>query len=571
MTIDPAFTAWLLDSFIAFTALLMFVLAVRRPVAQWLGPQAAYMLWLLPAARWFIPPLMLPDMLRPFAMRAQGDAVSGAMMQTATPAALPTEIAAAAPASAAPAALASNAPALPPALPEAGFDLGSAALLLWACTALFLFALLLLHHHRVVRSVRKGAHELGKVGRVRLMESPAATGPLAVGLWQRLVFIPKGARGWSLDAQQMAVAHEVTHHRAGHLYHNHAAMLLLCLNWFNPVAWFAARAFIFDQEADCDARTLGRYRFDAAHYAQMLVAATTGSLPSAAMVSPRANLVNKSVIVRRIGRIAMNEKTSGRRMIGAGLVILSGVALLPLTASFAQADKPAQRAEANSTSMTTTVSKNGETERRIIIGGDKQEPTYRRDVVHNGKTYKVYSNRAMSDADIRKTLDDSDKAAADAMRTAQDALRDSAEARADAAEARRDALQAASEAQREARQAAWEAQREAQREARQNVEEARRDALAGAQEARREALAGAEEARREALAGAEEARREALAAAAEARRNINWHDVRANLAQARRTTQNVNWNAVETEIRRAEQESNRAAVIIQRNNRTDVE
>ena len=133
------------------------------------------------------------------------------------------------------------------------------------------------------------------------MESPNAGGPLAVGLRQRTIFIPATARGWSLDAQQMAVAHEVTHHRAGHLYHNHAAMLLLCLNWFNPVAWIAARAFIFDQEADCDARTLGRYRFDAAQYAQMLVAATTGSLPSAAMVSPRANLVNKSVIVRVSG------------------------------------------------------------------------------------------------------------------------------------------------------------------------------------------------------------------------------------------------------------------------------
>ena len=60
MIADTAFSAWLLDSFIAFTALLMFVLAVRRPVAQWLGPQAAYLLWLLPAARWFVPPLMLP-------------------------------------------------------------------------------------------------------------------------------------------------------------------------------------------------------------------------------------------------------------------------------------------------------------------------------------------------------------------------------------------------------------------------------------------------------------------------------------------------------------------------------
>ncbi len=550
MIADTAFTAWLLDSFIAFTALLMFVLAVRRPVAQWLGPQAAYLLWLLPAARWFVPPLMLPDALRPFAMRVPSGSMGDAMMQAALPAApMPPlsadiAVAAAAPAPATPATAA-------PVMAEANFDLASGALLLWGCTAVLLFALLLLHHHRVIRAACKGAHELGKVGRVRLMESPNAGGPLAVGLRQRTIFIPATARGWSLDAQQMAVAHEVTHHRAGHLYHNHAAMLLLCLNWFNPVAWIAARAFIFDQEADCDARTLSRYRFDAAQYAQMLVAATTGSLPSAAMVSPRANLVNKSVIVRRIGRIAMREKTSGRRLLGTGLVILSGVALVPLTASLAQADSPAARPSPTNNISTTTTVKNGETERRIIIGGGKQEPTYRRDVVHHGKTYKVYSNHDMSDADIRKTLDDSEKAAAGAMRAAQDALRNSAEARANAAEARRDALQAAAEAQRDARQAA----REAQRDARQNAEEARRDALIAAEEARREALVSAEEARRTARASTAEAR----AAAAEAR------------ASARSVIRETNRNSINRTTFRAEQDGRSATVVIQRNNRTETE
>lgn len=564
MIADTAFTAWLLDSFIAFTALLMFVLAVRRPVAQWLGPQAAYLLWLLPAARWFVPPLMLPDALRPFAMRVSSGTMGDAMMQAALPVGpMPPLSADIAVAAAAPSPVT---PAAAPVMAEANFDLASGALLMWGCTALLLFALLLLHHHRVIRAARKGAHELGKVGRVRLMESPNAGGPLAVGLRQRTIFIPATARGWSLDAQQMAVAHEVTHHRAGHLYHNHAAMLLLCLNWFNPVAWIAARAFIFDQEADCDARTLGRYRFDAAQYAQMLVAATTGSLPSAAMVSPRANLVNKSVIVRRIGRIAMREKTSGRRLLGTGLVILSGVALVPLTASLAQADSPAARPSSTNNISTTTTVKNGETERRIIIGGGKQEPTYRRDVVHHGKTYKVYSNHDMSDADIRKTLDDSDKAAADAMRAAQDALRNSAEARADAAEARRDALQAAAEAQRDARQAA----REAQRDARQNAEEARRDALIAGEEARREALASAEDARREGLAAAAQARRDAAEAAREMR-NINWQEIRASTAEARRAAASVNWAEVDRNVVRAESGANRATVTIIRNSRTDTE
>ena len=609
MTVDAAFTAWLLDSFIAFTALLLLVLAVRRPVAQWLGPQAAYMLWLLPAARWFIPPLMLPDALRPFAMReAALPAIQMPPVEAITAAAAPAPTGVAAIAPAIPAA---PAPVATPFLPDASFDLASSALLLWGCTALFLFALLLLHHARVVRSVRRGAHELGRVGRVRLMESPQASGPLAVGLHHRTVFIPTGARGWSLDAQQMAVAHEVTHHRAGHLYHNHAAMLLLCLNWFNPVVWIAARAFVFDQEADCDARTLGRYRFDRAAYAQMLVAATVGSLPSASMVSPRANLVNKSVIVRRIGRISMSEKSTSRRLLGYGVVILSGVALLPLTASLAQIDQPASPVPNAKTSAST--------EREIYYSDGETKPEYRRDITHKGVTYKVYTNRDVSDADIRRSLDQSDKARADAavaLRDAEAALRrnraawgaaENTHAAADAARSqamqgavdaeaiRRDAWARADEARRQALAGADEARRaslagaeEGRRQALAGADQARRQALAGADEARRASLAGAEEARREALAGADQARREALAAAAEARRqalassaeamrqlrSTNWQDVRAARADAEAAVRSVDWNGVnrvQRDIIRSEQGTNRSTVVIQRDSRTDTE
>ena len=54
-----------------------------------------------------------------------------------------------------------------------------------------------------------------------------------------------------------ALLGKVIRHRHGDLWANAAALLLLAVQWFNPFAWRAIRAFRFDQEAACDARAEG--------------------------------------------------------------------------------------------------------------------------------------------------------------------------------------------------------------------------------------------------------------------------------------------------------------------------
>ena len=49
--------AWLVETLIATTALMLLVLALRGPVRQVFGSHAAYALWLLPALRMILPPL----------------------------------------------------------------------------------------------------------------------------------------------------------------------------------------------------------------------------------------------------------------------------------------------------------------------------------------------------------------------------------------------------------------------------------------------------------------------------------------------------------------------------------
>ena len=49
--------AWLFDTFVVTSMLMLLALLVRRPVARHFGPSVAYALWLIPAARVLMPSL----------------------------------------------------------------------------------------------------------------------------------------------------------------------------------------------------------------------------------------------------------------------------------------------------------------------------------------------------------------------------------------------------------------------------------------------------------------------------------------------------------------------------------
>ena len=54
------FNDWLMDTLLWTAALIAVVLVLRRPVAKWFGPHAAYALWALPVARLATPATETP-------------------------------------------------------------------------------------------------------------------------------------------------------------------------------------------------------------------------------------------------------------------------------------------------------------------------------------------------------------------------------------------------------------------------------------------------------------------------------------------------------------------------------
>jgi beta-lactamase regulating signal transducer with metallopeptidase domain len=312
-------------------ALIALVLMLRRPVAKWCGPQCAYALWALPAIRLVLPPLTLPAWMAP---------------QAALPAAAP----AAAPL-AEPFAVAAMPAASPmPASVEAGFDLfafidalplaetilvvwlGGAAVFLWRrFGAYFSLRDELLAEGREVGRIR------APLGTIRLVETPGTLAPLAFGVLDPVIALPPGFMALpDRCARDLALAHEVAHHRGGDLLINVAVQPLFALHWFNPLGHYGWLALRRDQEAACDARVIAQKSAEErAAYGRLIAGFAAG--PNLALAAPMAcPVLGEKSIIQRLRSLSMSHLSFRRRLAGRAL-LAAGVLALPLTATISYA------------------------------------------------------------------------------------------------------------------------------------------------------------------------------------------------------------------------------------------
>jgi len=264
------------DTMLTTALLVLAVLLIRKPFARHFGPRLAYSLWLIPALRLVLPPLPFADPVpAPESVDVMLVAVDTAMTAPVAPSW-------------------SVADAMP------------YVFVLWAMGMAAVLTMALLSHHRFRAAVLAEAVELEPIGTIRLVMTDAVDGPVAFGLWRRIVAVPQDffAR-YAADERALAVDHELAHHRHGDLWANAAALVLLASQWFNPFAWRAIRAFRFDQEAACDARVLTMADADmrgerTARYATAIAKAAVGSrLSLAAPMAVHDNLQERLTMLMR--------------------------------------------------------------------------------------------------------------------------------------------------------------------------------------------------------------------------------------------------------------------------------
>ena len=315
--------SWLLETLAWTAALIALVLILRRPVARHFGPKAAYALWLLPFLRLLLPPIVLPAWL----VKAP---VEPAVESTSEPV---TEISYV---------IVEQAAALDgmatTQVASSTFPWAAALLALWlAGTAMFLWARFS-GYHRTRRLLLEAAVPVGEAGKVRLVETAETTAPIAFGVLDKVVALPPGFMARPDRASRdLALAHELAHHRGHDLLANFAAQLLFALHWFNPLAYVGWQAMRRDQEAACDARVVEcADRATRAAYGQVIASFAAG--PKLTLAAPMAcPVLGDKSIIHRLRSLTMNDITPRRRLAGRAL-LAAGLLALPLTASVSYAE-----------------------------------------------------------------------------------------------------------------------------------------------------------------------------------------------------------------------------------------
>lgn len=278
-------TGWIVQS-LAASALIILALIVLRP---WLHrcapPQLVYTLWLVPVLRLVMPalPILAPD-----TPVAKALPLSSALLSSAT------------------------APAI---------DGGAWFMLLWLGGAAAYLTVQLWRYLYFLRVVRAAAMStVFTAGTIPVRISAAVDGPVAAGLVRREIFVPVDFHQRFIpEEQRLALAHERMHHARHDLWANLAALAVLSLHWFNPLAHYAHRLFRADQELACDADVMRRAPGQGAIYGRTLLKASNG-IPALL-----CQLSDIALLKQRLDQLARRPRSIAR---GRMLAILPGAVLV---------------------------------------------------------------------------------------------------------------------------------------------------------------------------------------------------------------------------------------------------
>ena len=316
-------TDWLLGTLLATSGLIVLVLLLREPVRRHFGARVAYGLWLLPAARLLMPTLT--------------ETVERPATTAAAPGLLTAQI------STEPLLLSSVRPSEPSLIEQIG-GWPTILVTLWLGVAAGLFIARIIAFRRERDEIMANSEDLGWIGSIQLVQSADVSGPVAFGIFDRVIAVPADFEFlYAPHERRLALDHELAHHRSGDLIVNLFAFVLLCLQWFNPLAWVAHAAFRFDQEAACDARVLDKAKAqDRADYGRAIAKAASGRALLFASALDRRNTLHRRL------KSMLSNPTAGRRTAGRLMVLATVAVALPLTATRAinYIDVPAPSAPA---------------------------------------------------------------------------------------------------------------------------------------------------------------------------------------------------------------------------------
>lgn len=325
------------------------VLIIRKPFARRFGARVSYLLWFAPAARLFLPQL---DILK----LPESPVITGLAESGLAPASAPTETISTA---------------------SGVLELAAAAILfVWIAGAVAKISTIIASGRRLARHAPEQSDPappalLGAYTAIcrdfGLRRPPAqlrvahdASGPAIVGLFRPLIIVPVTfLADYTVEERRLALAHEISHLRRGDMATNFIAHLLLALQWPNPAAWFAIRAFRIDQEAACDNYVLTRLSAAPEPYARTILKAARKARPLAAPAISLGHPLKERIMLLNASPSSLAKRLAGG--VAASALIFASLAA---TASYGFAQEEPVSIEE------TIIEQGGETpgtQRRILV------------------------------------------------------------------------------------------------------------------------------------------------------------------------------------------------------------
>jgi len=381
--------AWLFDTFVVTSMLMLAVLLLRGPVARHFGPGVAYALWCIPAARVLMPSLEGA----PAPVLGSGTTIQDNVRDAILAGIYAPETAVAAKQMA-------TAPSV---------NYAVLGLTVWLGGAALLFIIQMIRYASMRDELLSEATEVANINGVRVVASDQVAGPLAFGLFKRYIAVPQDfTNNYSPAERELAIAHEMAHHKSGDLFANLAAFFILCLFWFNPVAWLSWNAFRVDQEAACDARVLaGKCSEERAIYGRALARTAFDGVPTFATA-----LNSPKTIIERLRRLNMKNASTKRRLFGKIGVIAAAAVVLPLTATVVPAvvaqDDTATNSKPETVKRDVRIIKIKRDGKEIdIVGhdGDNKDVTK---VERDGKIFIFRTDKKLTEEEVEKMVSEAE-------------------------------------------------------------------------------------------------------------------------------------------------------------------
>ena len=290
-----SFLAVLIEINIAAAAAILFVMLVRRPMARFFGPQAAYALWaVVPVA---MVAILLPERVQ--------ETLAAEFLVGGLPASL---------------AAVENAVAnawLPGVLGA-----------LWVAGMIALGALLVRRQRDFMREADIGL-----------------AGPAIVGFRHPRIVTPDDfERRFSYHERKLILTHEQVHLDRSDARINAIVAVMRCVFWFNPLVHVGAKAMRIDQELSCDAEVVERRPRVRRAYAETLLKThlSTQALPVGCHWPAEA----QHPLAERIDLLA-RKPVSMRRKVAAAVLVVSLTGGAGVTAWAAQPERTVFRETAD--------------------------------------------------------------------------------------------------------------------------------------------------------------------------------------------------------------------------------